>query len=246
VITAIFDDDGDLRGFAKVTRDLTERKAIEEARASFISNAAHELRTPLSVLVGLITFLQGAREAPTPEQLEEHLDTLGRAADRMRSLVNNLLDLTKLEQASVPVILERVSLSELVERALIAVPPPSNKRVESNVGDTYVLAEPGRLTQVLTNLLLNAYRYGGSNIGLRTRQNRSMVEVIVEDDGPGVEPSLRDHVFEPFRRGNTNNASEGSGLGMTIVKRFVESFGGTVSLDTTASGARFVVKLRKG
>jgi PAS domain S-box-containing protein len=245
VINALYDQRGSLVGFGKVTRDLTETRLLEETRQSFITNAAHELRTPLTVLVGMITFLQSAPEVATGEALTEHLETLGRQADRMHSLVNNLLDLTKLEQGRDRFALEPVDLSNSFERLLVAYPPPDGKHVVRDLGGLAVLAEPRRLDQVFANLLINAYRHGGEFIVIRAWDEGDAIAIKVQDDGAGVEASIADSLFEPFQRGQGKAVVEGSGLGLAIVKGFVESFGGTVAVDPTTEGARFVVRLQK-
>jgi PAS domain S-box-containing protein len=246
VIMPMRDSDGRLSGFGKVTRDLTDEKLLEETRQGFITNAAHELRTPLTVLVGLISFLQSSPEAASPESIADHLETLGRQADRMHSLVDNLLDLTKLEQGRDRFTLGPVPLAETFDRLMLAYPPPRDKHVVRDLGGYVVLAEPRRLDQVFANLLINAYRHGGDFIVVRAWDEGDAIATKVQDDGPGVEPSLTDKLFEPFQRGTSSTIVEGSGLGLAIVKGFVESFGGTVSLDESEEGARFVVRLQRG
>jgi len=246
VITALYDERGGVRGFAKVTRDLTERRQIEEARERFIANAAHELRTPLTVLVGMISFLRSAPPETASEMLTEHLETLSRQADRMHSLVNNLLDLTKLEHGPELITLDPIPLATTFDRLIVAYPAPEGKHVVRDLGGFTVLAEARRLDQIFANLLINAYRHGGNFIVVRAWDEGDAIAIKVQDDGPGVEPSLMEHLFEPFRRGRSSQAVEGSGLGLAIVRGFVESFGGTVSLDRSAEGARFVVRLQRG
>ena len=112
-------------------------------------------------------------------------------------------------------------------------------------GGLSAMAEPRRLDQVLANLLINAYRHGGDFIVVRAWDEGDAIAIKVQDDGPGVEASLTDSLFEPFQRGQGKAVVEGSGLGLAIVKGFVESFGGTVVVDPTTEGARFVVRLQK-
>jgi len=164
----------------------------------------------------------------------------------MHSLVNNLLDLTKLEQGRDIFKLEPVSLARTFDRLMLAYPPPDGKHVVRDVGEYTVLAEPRRLEQVFANLLLNAYRHGGSFIVVRAWDEGDAIATKVQDDGPGVETTLTDSLFEPFQRGTSSSVVEGSGLGLAIVRGFVESFGGTVALDTSAEGARIVVRLQRG
>jgi PAS domain S-box-containing protein len=244
VITTLYDDDGVVRGFAKVTRDLTERRKSEEARATFIANAAHELRTPLAVIVGLVSYLKQT-EALDPVEFAEQVEVLARQGDRMHHLVNNLLDLTLLQDGRVEMPSEPVDVAEVAERVLRTLPPPTDKRVSTDFDGTMVLAEDKRLEQVLTNLITNAYRHGGETIVLSARANGDLVEIVVADDGPGVEAELLPHLFEPFRRGSTTGAVQGSGLGLAIVKGLVEAYDGKISLDPDASGARFIITLKR-
>jgi PAS domain S-box-containing protein len=244
VITALFDATGTLTGFGKVTRDLTERRRAEDARTRFIANAAHELRTPLAVLVGLISYLKQA-SSMTPEQLAEHVQVLTRQADRMHSLVNNLLDLAALDEAGKHLTGQPIRVADSVTRVLMHIPPPPEKHLSTVVGNETVLADEQRLDQILTNLVSNAYAHGGDVIAIAAREVGDSVEIEIADNGPGIEPALQPFVFEPFRRGAQAGPSTGSGLGLAIVKGLAEAYEGNISLDPSAAGARFIITLKK-
>jgi PAS domain S-box-containing protein len=245
IITALYDEQGVLHGFGKVTRDLTDRRNAELAKDRFISNAAHELRTPLSVIIGLSSHLQNPKSMADPE-LPEYIDALARQSSRMRLLVNNLLDVAQLDQKRMSVTMGPVSLLAAVERALAALPLPEGKHVEVAVADVHVDADPVRLDQVITNLLSNAYRYGGDRITVRAETRESdLVMLEVSDNGPGISDDLRPTIFEQFKRGNATSGIEGSGLGLAIVKGLVEAFGGTLELAANDPGACFRVSLQR-
>jgi len=246
VITALRDSTGELRGFGKVTRDLTERMQGEQARARFIANAAHELRTPLSVLLGMVSFLRTLEDAPDHQALGEYLEVLHRQSTRMHALVNNLLDLTALEQKSARISMDRIDIDEVVCRALTAIPAPPGTTVDVSVEGNFVLADSRRLEQVFTNLLTNAYKYGGDHITITATPQPQLVEITLSDNGPGIDPVVRDQIFEPFRRGSNDRNVVGSGLGLAIVKGFVESFGGTIALSREGEGTTFVITLLRG
>jgi len=244
VITALYGEDGTLRGFAKVTRDLTERRNAQQARERFIANAAHELRTPLSVLLGIISHLETNPELPERE-MRNHLEVLSRQARRMHLLVNNLLDLTLLEQGHAPLSSTTVDLATVVEHVLKALPPPAGKNVTTDVPPLSARVDAGRLEQVLVNVLGNAYLYGGNNVAITARDLGDALEVDIADDGPGLHPDVREHIFEPFRRG-TDSRPGGSGLGLAIVKSVIEASGGTVRYEAGDPGARFIIGVPKG
>jgi PAS domain S-box-containing protein len=247
IITALYNEAGELRGFGKVTRDLTERRNAELAKDRFIANAAHELRTPLAVVIGLSSHLRNPAAVNDPE-FPDYIDAITRQSVRMRSLVNNLLDMAQLDQSRVRTSIEDVSLSEAIEHVLRALPPPEGKHVEVEVEVTIasVQADAEKLDRVLTNLISNAYRYGGDRIEIRAQPQQDMVLLEVSDDGHGIPEELREHLFEPFTRGDARPGIEGSGLGLAIVKGLVESFGGSIELVEDGAGAHFRILLRKG
>ena len=243
IITALFDDSGQLRGFGKVTRDLTDRRNAELAKDRFIANAAHELRTPLSVVIGLSSHLKNPAALADPE-LPELVDALSRQASRMRSLVNNLLDLTSLAQKKAGTLAD-ISLDETVRRSIRLLEPRTDKTVEVDIAPVRVRAIGEKLEQIVTNLVVNAFRYGGDHIRVRSEDGEAGTVVLeVSDNGPGVPQELQSSVFEPFKRGAATQAIEGSGLGLAIVKGYVELFGGRVDY-VPGNGARFRIYLER-
>jgi PAS domain S-box-containing protein len=246
VITALYDDDGVLRGFGKVTRDLTDRKEAELARERFIANAAHELRTPLAVIIGFATHLKNPKAVNDPEY-PELVDALARQSSRMRTLVNNLLDMTQLGQRRMTLSLESVRLDRSVERALQTAPAPDGKKVDAHIPPIEVKADAARLDQVVTNLLSNAYRYGGDRVEMFvTDDDPDRVMLHVKDNGVGIADDVMAGLFEPFKRGHPHQRIEGSGLGLAISKGIAEAFGGTIDLLPNDPGAHFRIILPKG
>jgi PAS domain S-box-containing protein len=227
-------------------QDVTEQKEQEALRERFIANAAHELRTPLTSLLGFVEMLSRARHRLDETKLQTMFDAMTRSGDRLAVLIENLLDLSKLQAGQVTVDIEPVPIDTLAHEVVANTPPPHGRQVEVDVSDTPIaLADKHRLDQVVTNLLTNAYRYGGPNISLSGARHNGHVILSVSDDGPGVEDQLVGELFQPFSRGSTSSTIGGSGLGLAIVKMLVEACGGEIWHEPREpSGARFCVKLK--
>ena len=215
----------------------------EEDLMEILSVAAHELRTPATVIRGLTATLAADRDRMTEDQISEAIVRLDRQAIRMVALLEDLLDVSRLQKGGLEAAVEPVALSTAVAGALASAPPP--KLVHMHVAvleGLTVLAAPSGLERVIVNLLTNAYRYGGANVRLESRDVRGSVQLIVTDDGPGVPTDLVPHLFKPFRAG-----PGGTGLGLSIALGLVESFGGSVSYERASpQGARFDVRLKPG
>jgi signal transduction histidine kinase len=211
-----------------------------------LSIVSHELKTPLAVITGLAATLSGSRHNLTEEQIDDCLDRISRQGERLARLVADLLDLSQVESGTLRVILEPVNLAGSAERALDDAPSPPDKFVELTVPESlWALADPGRLEQILVNLLTNAYRYGGSTISLEARDTSDGVVITVADDGDGVPDELVPKLFEGFARGPGTDGVQGSGLGLAIAQALLEGFGGRIWYEPGQSGgARFRFLLR--
>jgi len=226
--------------------DVTERTRNDEALRRFVAYAAHELRSPLGMLVATASLLSGSGGSITPWRLERAIELIGRQGERAHVLINDLLDLS-VSQHDVPVELVPVSLRAVVRDATKSAPSPPDRSVEVDIADDLaVLAEPNRLERILINLLTNAYRYGGDTISLRAHVTGATVDVVVSDNGLGVPADFVPHLFEPFSRA-AGAGSEGSGLGLAIVRALVGALGGDLWYETGPGGeAQFVFRLSRG
>ncbi|HZT65477.1 MAG TPA: PAS domain S-box protein [Acidimicrobiales bacterium] len=264
VITALFDDAGNLAGFAKVTRDITERRAASQAReaaaaelaeanvrlvaaaeqtASFVAATAHELRSPITAMTGGADLLDEHWDRLDSEERRELLGSIKSGGARMRRLLGDLLLAARLEAGSFEFQLERVSLSEAVTEAVVGGFPGEALEVEVvGVDDLVVRADRIRLVQILTNLVTNAAKYGKPPITLEARPTGDTVVVRVSDAGSGVSADLEPRLFEKFSQAPGQSAS-GSGLGLFIVRELARGQGGDAWFERGERGPCFAFSL---
>src|SRR5439155_3878861 len=242
-----FEDHGRVIEPPTVARDVPERKRAEAPAARFAANAAHELRTPLTALSALASALARRWDTMGVDHRRELFDPMERQGERARLLVNNLLELSPRESGRLKVDPVPIDAAEAAERAAELAPPPDGVSLDVSVREARGVpawADPLRLQQVLTNLLTNAYKYGGPNVRVEARDDELGVQLAVADDGPGLPEELIAVAFEPFTRGGKTGSAAGSGLGLAICRATLEAFGGTISYEPEPSGgARFVVTL---
>jgi PAS domain S-box-containing protein len=243
----ILDDAGQTAKMIGTAQDITERKEQESYRERFIANAAHELRTPLTSLLGLTELLSRSRHRMTEDRIAMAFEAAVRSGQRLSLLVDNLLDLSKLQQGAVEINPEPVDIGPLSRRLLESASVPAGSSVAVEVDDELVaLADPVRLDQVLQNLFTNAFRYGGPEIILEGTSAGADVVISVSDNGPGVEQELVPHLFDPFARGSGSSEVGGSGLGLAIVRMLVDASGGDIWYENgRAGGACFCIRLPK-
>jgi two-component system phosphate regulon sensor histidine kinase PhoR len=230
-----------------VFHDLTRLKQLENARKEFVANVSHELRTPLSLIKGYVeTLLGGAKD--NPEIAVKFLTTIQRSADRLELLVEDLLVISELESGRITLNLQAVSLKALAAKVLEdfeAKAEPKQITMEEDISELVIRADPGRVEQVLGNLIDNAIKYGkpGGRVTVSGQPVKNgFIEVTVADDGPGMPPESLDRVFERFYRIDKGRSREqgGTGLGLAIVKHIVQSHGGRVwATSQPGEGATF-------
>ncbi|MDQ2795827.1 MAG: sensor histidine kinase KdpD, partial [Actinomycetota bacterium] len=236
----------------------SEGRALATAdrlRRSLLSAVGHDLRTPLAAIKAAASSLRGEDVEFSAADTAELLATVEESADQLTDLVGNLLDSSRLAAGVVHPELRTVYLDEAMHRALIGLGKgapgygragPDRVRVE--VGSASVQADSGLLERVLANLVDNALRYAESSpvrVGAATAHGR--VTITVADNGPGIPRGSEDIVFESFQRLGDRDTSTGVGLGLSVVRGFVEAMGGTVSAtDTPGGGLTMVVELACG
>jgi signal transduction histidine kinase len=225
-------------GAVVVLRDLRTELAAEELRASFLAAVSHELRTPLALIGGYVDSLLDLDLDPTAQR--RSVERIGQAATRLNLLVDELLDLTQLEHASLGLRRTRVDVADLLAeftRDLGESPGMPQVHVAAPQDLPPVDADVMRIGHVLANLFDNARKYGGEGpVTISARRARRMVIVTVSDTGPGIAPEERALVFDRFYRGVAAREANtrGSGLGLYVCRRLVEAHGGTIWVEQEA------------
>lgn len=236
------------RGAVIVLRDITELRRLERVRRDFVANVSHELKTPLTAIVGFAeTLLTGALE--DPQHSRHFLEVIREHARRMARLVDDLLDLSRMEAGRLVLHWEEVSLAELLREAVEAIRVPATQaglQVHLRCPELLVRCDPERLLQILRNLLDNALRYtpAGGRIDVTAvadlEQQRAIVTVA--DTGIGIPADQLDRIFERFYRLDAARARahHGTGLGLSIARHLVEALGGRIWVESQeGSGSRF-------
>lgn len=240
----LFEGDATPQGIIFASRDITKRKRAEwelqelnRLKTEFLTTAAHELRTPLTSIRGFSELLL-SRELPAARQ-QRFLQMIHEQANHLGVLIDDLLDISRLEaKRTLTLTLEPVNVFDLVERILppiIEAAPAHEVEFEELRGCPLVMGDPTRLGQVIKNLVSNAVKYSpeGGKITIRGRIVDTCLELSVKDDGIGMTPDQRAHLFEKFYRADaSNNAVGGTGLGLSISKLIVELHHGKIWADS--------------
>ncbi|MFW5837663.1 MAG: PAS domain S-box protein, partial [Desulfovibrionaceae bacterium] len=265
------DDDGRFRQTHCVFQDVTQRRRaqqeLERARADaeraarsksdFLATMSHEIRTPLNGLLGM---LQLTRMGELDASQAEYLDAAMEAGLNLVAIINDVLDLSRIEAGKLELVPERVDLAKLLDRVVGLFRSQVERKglrlwwEKDDALPDHAVTDPGRLRQILLNLVSNAVKFtpkGSVKVLAELRQEpdddgRMVVSFTVADTGPGIPPEFQQRLFEPFtQNGNDYRTQhEGSGLGLSIVRRLAELFGGGISLESEPGrGAAFRVDL---
>jgi signal transduction histidine kinase/HAMP domain-containing protein len=224
-----------------VFRDLTEQERRERAERDFVSNAAHELRTPLAGIVGAMEMLQaGAKELPADR--DRFLSVIDRQVSRLERLARALLVLARAQTRQELPPLQPVALAPLLREAAAAL-DGLDAEVDIECGsEVAVLGNPDLLEQALTNLAVNAVKHGSPHVTLRALAAGEAVCVEIADRGPGISPGARDRVFDRFYSGE-DGTRDGFGLGLAIVRESIRAMGGTIEVDSDPASAGTTVRI---
>jgi PAS domain S-box-containing protein len=281
-LTALKDDDGALLGFAKVTRDFTARRAVEAAlkagqaaeegqrlaheanrvRGQYVAMISHEIRAPLNALLGYVQLLSG--EQGVSERHSTHIARIQNSASQLLEVMNDLLDISRLEAGRLSVEPAAAKLGHALEAALANVEPQASAKgvrlanaMSGAAADLPYWGDEARVRQILINVLSNAIKFtppeGQITISGGTSDSGTDAELSgpgpwiylrVEDTGVGIPAERLEAIFEPFEQGRKSDASRGIGLGLSISRRLARLMGGDLTVRTDGgAGSQFFLWL---
>ena len=246
----------------KMRDDLEEAlqlaKSANAAKSNFLSNMSHDIRTPMNAIIGFTTLL--AKDSDKPEKVREYVRKISFSSQHLLSLINDLLDMSKIESGKTTLNIEEFDFPEFLEELYLIIGPQAKSKKQNF--DVYtkgnmpeiVLGDKLRVNQILLNLLSNAIKYTpeGGDIELRIealhskKHNHARLRFTVKDNGIGMSPEFVETIFEPFARETTEYTKhiQGTGLGMAITKNIVDLMGGTVAVESEKDkGSKFTVDL---
>jgi signal transduction histidine kinase len=243
------------RGLLRALRYATERKRLERLKDEFVSTVSHELRTPLTSIAGSLGLLTGNAPGMSSGPAARLLAIAHSNSQRLVRLVNDILDIEKLESGHVVFDFKPVEIGSLVEQTIETIRGFAEGhhvriRFEATLAVEDVRADADRLAQVVTNLLSNAIKFslpgGEVVVAVANREATDLVRISVRDHGPGISVDFRPRIFERFAQADATNARRkgGTGLGLSIVKQIVDRLGGEVGFDDAPGGGTvFYVEL---
>jgi len=233
--------------------DISQRKQMERLKEEFVSTVSHELRTPLTSISGSLGLLVGQWSGKLPESAARLLSIAHKNSQRLVRLINDILDIEKIESGRVVFNFIRIDLRYIAEQAIednrgFAEGFGVHVRLDPASVEAEVNADPDRLAQVITNLLSNAIKFSptGGEVLVAVEKNGDAFRISVRDHGSGIPEQFKSHVFEKFAQADGTNSRQkgGTGLGLSIVKQIVERLSGKVGFDDApGGGAIFYVEL---
>lgn len=252
-VTALFDDAGKVYGYLGIGADITERRRMDKMKREFISTVSHELRTPLTSIRGALGLVVGGATGAMPSKALELLNIATNNCDRLVRLINDILDMEKIESGKMNFNMQPVDLNALLQETIVANQAYAMQHqativLEGDLPQTRIIGDPDRLNQVLTNLLSNAVKFSPPNgvVHVSVRESSAGVTLSVRDAGPGIPEDFQARIFQKFSQADASDTRSkgGTGLGLSITKAIVEHHGGQIGFETNADqGATFYVVL---
>ena len=235
---------------------LQSAERASKAKTDFLSNMSHDIRTPMNAIIGITTLMKN--ELHQPEKLAEHLGKLENSGQLLLGIINDILDMSRIESGKTTLNEEKMNLSQQISQLDSIIRQQAGQRRQTFTVNTHlqhenVLADPNRLNRVLMNILSNAVKYTPTGGHIRFEVNElprnehyARYRFVVQDDGIGMSEAYQKTLFDPFTREERSgtNKVQGTGLGMAITKSIVDLMGGSIGVESaTGKGTRFEVVL---
>ena len=255
-IVDLSDRTGEHQTTLAVEAALEVAEKASKAKTDFLSNMSHDIRTPMNAIIGITTLMKN--ELHQPEKLAEHLAKLESSGQLLLGIINDILDMSRIESGKTTLNVEKMNLPQQVSQLDSIIRQQAGQRrqiftINTLVQHENVLADPNRLNQVLLNILSNAVKYTptGGHIRLEVEElthteHYAKYRFVVQDDGIGMSEDYQKTLFDPFTREERSgtNKVQGTGLGMAITKSVIDLMGGSISVESaTGKGTRFEVVL---
>jgi PAS domain S-box-containing protein len=249
------DRDGKPLHFISQLEDITQRRRMEQMKREFISTVSHELRTPLTSIRGSLGLIEAGVLGALPQKVESLVKIAYQNSERLVRIINDILDIEKIESGRLELRIVCVALPALLQQALEVNQGYGDRHqvrfvLEPASGSEAVLADPDRLMQVMANLLSNAAKFSPPGaevrVRVRVRAGGSMVRVEVEDRGTGIPEEFRGRIFEKFAQADSSASRrfEGTGLGLSITRELLQAMHGTIGFsDAIGRGTIFYFEL---
>ena len=235
---------------------LQTAERASKAKTDFLANMSHDIRTPMNAIIGITTLMKN--ELHQPEKLAEHLGKLETSGQLLLGIINNILDMSRIESGKTTLNVEKMNLPQQISQLDSIIRQQAGQRRQTFTVNTHlqhenVLADPNRLNQVLMNILSNAVKYTPTGGHIRfevdelpRNEHYARYRFVVQDDGIGMSEAYQKTLFDPFTREERSgtNKVQGTGLGMAITKSIVDLMGGSIGVESaTGKGTRFEVVL---
>jgi PAS domain S-box-containing protein len=264
VFTPIYDDKNTLKGFAKITRDITDQKKAEEdmrgtlsrekelseLKSRFVTIASHEFKTPLSVILSSVSLIEKYPDADQQDKRIKHIHRIKSNVNNLRQILNDFLSLEKLEGGIVRNCPAETDLVQLTREAIQdmenSLKEGQHIQLHTEGAPRPIFVDIQLLRNILNNLLSNAIKYSpeATTIDCTLSYRPDAVDIAVRDRGIGIPPEEQQHLFERFFRATNTTGISGTGLGLSIVKRYLDLMGGQIHLrSSSAEGSTFTVTL---
>jgi PAS domain S-box-containing protein len=236
-----------------IVRDITERKKAERLKNEFVSIVSHELRTPLTSIRGSLGLIAGAMANELPQRVKAMVNIAHKNSERLVSLVNDILDIDKIESGNMVFNMKTINLIPVIEQSLEANADYGQQYhvsfvLQTELQEVNVYADADRLMQVLANLLSNAAKFSPANseVFVIVARHHQTIRVSVKDQGPGIPEEFRPQMFQKFAQADSSDTRQkgGSGLGLSISKAIIERHNGKMGFDTMVNrGTTFFFEL---